>query len=169
MASVSPQQLAELYRTHGPALTLFARQWCDGPEDVVQEAFLALMRQDRCQFPLAWLYRVVRNRAINASRSRSRRRRREAVVAETGHRWFEDRQPQLLDARTATRMLEQLPVEQREVIVARLWGGLNFEQIGELVGTSTSSAFRRFQAGLAKLRLRLEANSTSLDARQRRP
>ena len=31
-------------------------------------------------------------------------------------------------------MLRSLPLEQREVIVAHLWGGLTFEQIGDFVG-----------------------------------
>jgi RNA polymerase sigma-70 factor (ECF subfamily) len=42
------------------------------------------------------------------------------------------------------------------VVVARTWGGLGFEQIAELVGCSTSTAHRRYVAGLAALRERLE-------------
>ena len=37
------------------------------PEDVVQEAFLLLVRQVVApDNPVGWMYRVVRNRAINA-------------------------------------------------------------------------------------------------------
>ena len=39
-------------------------------------------------------------------------------------------------------------MEQREVIVAQLWGGLTFEQVGELMGSSSSTAHRLYQAGL---------------------
>jgi RNA polymerase sigma-70 factor (ECF subfamily) len=60
-----------------------------------------------------------------------------------------------LDARIAAEALEALPLEQREVLVARLWGGLNFVEIGELVGCSSSAAHRRYAAGLAALRERL--------------
>jgi DNA-directed RNA polymerase specialized sigma24 family protein len=48
-----------------------------------------------------------------------------------------------------------LPVEQREVIVAHLWGGLTFEQIGELIDASSSTAHRWYLAGLVTLRERL--------------
>jgi RNA polymerase sigma-70 factor (ECF subfamily) len=39
--------------------------------------------------------------------------------------------------------------------VARLWGGLSFEQISELVGASVSTAHRRYFEGLSHLRERL--------------
>jgi len=42
------------------------------------------------------------------------------------------------------------------VIVARIWGGLNFEQISEVVGASISTAHRRYEAGLKSLRERLK-------------
>ena len=45
--------------------------------------------------------------------------------------------------------------EQREVIVARHWGGLSFEQIAEVVGCSASTAFRRYTAGVEDLRKQL--------------
>jgi DNA-directed RNA polymerase specialized sigma24 family protein len=48
-----------------------------------------------------------------------------------------------------------LPLEQRETLVAHLWGGLTFEQIGELTGVSSSTAHRRYLAGLSALRERL--------------
>jgi RNA polymerase sigma-70 factor (ECF subfamily) len=51
--------------------------------------------------------------------------------------------------------LQGLPIEQREIVVARLWGGLNFEQIAEVAGCSVSTAFRRFSAGIDALRKEL--------------
>ncbi len=45
------------------ALELYARQWCDEPEDVVQEAFVKLTEQAATAFnPAAWLFRTVRHR-----------------------------------------------------------------------------------------------------------
>ena len=52
--------------------------------------------------------------------------------------------------------LEDLPTEQREVIVARLWGGLSFDEIAEINGTAASTAHRRYQQGIAALREKLE-------------
>ena len=74
MSSVSPETLTRLFNEHGAALVLYARQWCAAPEDVVQEGFLLLARQSVTpENPAGWLYRVVRNGAISASRSAGRR------------------------------------------------------------------------------------------------
>ena len=55
---------------HSAALVLFAQQWCATPEDVVQEAFIQLMQQRPLpNNVVGWLYRVVRNGAIGASRA----------------------------------------------------------------------------------------------------
>lgn len=48
MAGIGPEILTRLLDEHGAALVLYAQQWCDTPEDVVQEAFLALVRQPAC-------------------------------------------------------------------------------------------------------------------------
>jgi RNA polymerase sigma-70 factor (ECF subfamily) len=149
---MAPHDFARLMDAHGPALVLFARQWCDTPEDVVQEAFLKLvaLRQPP-QEVVGWLYRVVRNRAIDTLRVTHRRQRRECAVARP-ERWFIEPEIDGLDAASAVAALQELAVEEREVIVARLWGGLSFEQIAALVGCSASTAFRRFGAGIERLR-----------------
>jgi RNA polymerase sigma-70 factor (ECF subfamily) len=123
---------------------------------VVQEALVQLMRQPRPPERIVpWLYRVVRNGAISASRAAGRRRRHEALAAHREESWFAAAPGQRLDAVAATRALQELPEEQRETIVARLWGGLTFEDIAELTGASSSTAHRRYEAGLAALRERL--------------
>jgi RNA polymerase sigma factor (sigma-70 family) len=153
MNAPNPELLGRLLDEHAAALTLFARQWCGTPEDVVQEAFLQLARQ--AEYPrdaIAWLYRVVRNAAISAGRSESRRRRHEAAAAAESE-WFAKESVEMtLDAHTAAEALNQLPVEQLEVIVAHVWGGLTFQQIGELVNSTSSTVHRRYQAGLLTLK-----------------
>jgi RNA polymerase sigma-70 factor (ECF subfamily) len=150
------EELSRLLDEHGRGLVLYARQWCDTPEDVVQDALLLLVRQvERPESVVAWLYQVVRNGAISALRSAGRRTRREAAVAHRAEVWFHPPQSDRLDAEEAAGALSRLPIEQRETIVSRLWGGLSFEQIAELSGCSTSSAHRWYQQGLAALRERL--------------
>ncbi len=51
--------------------------------------------------------------------------------------------------------LKQLPVEQREVLVLKVWGELTFPQIGELMGVSHNTAASRYRYALAALRQRL--------------
>jgi RNA polymerase sigma factor (sigma-70 family) len=154
---MSPKQIVDLIDAHAPALLLYARQFCDTAEDVVQEAFLRLVRQR--PWPddaVAWLYRVVRNAALDAVKSRRRRVRREEAVARTTP-WFVEPAVDDLDAEAAAKALRELPIECREAIVAHLWGGLTFEQIGAAVNASASTACRRYQAGIALLREKLGA------------
>lgn len=156
MDRVDAKLVTELADQHGAALVLYAQQWCESPEDVVQEAFLALVRQaQRPENPVGWLYRVVRNGAISVSRSATRRMRRETRLAGRGEPWFETAAEDRLDAKTVTAALRELPLDQRETIVARLWGGLSLEEVAVLSEVSIATAHRRFQAGLAALRERL--------------
>jgi RNA polymerase sigma-70 factor (ECF subfamily) len=153
---LTPHDLGRLYRQHAPALRLFARQWPSYADDVVQDAFVALARQDPPPSQVVpWLYLVVRNCAAATGRSAARRRSREGV-ASTPEAWFattDDR----LDAVDAAHALAELPLENREVIVARLWGGLTFDEVARLVGCSLPTAHRRYHAGLEALRTRLNA------------
>jgi RNA polymerase sigma factor (sigma-70 family) len=167
MSILSPEAVTRLWDEHRSALVLYARQWCDGPEDVVQEAFLLLVRQVAApENPVGWLYRVVRNRAINAARSRGRQSRREtAAAARSNEPWFEPAEGDRLDAAAARDALKRLPIEQREVIVARLWGGLSFEEIARLSEMSLSKVYRSHQRGLAALRERLDASCTGKTSR----
>jgi RNA polymerase sigma-70 factor (ECF subfamily) len=154
---MGPDQLAELVNRHAAALVLYARQWCCSPDDVVQTAFLKLARQSTPpDNVLPWLYRVVRNGAIDAARAARRRQKYEARAAERNPDWFlPPDDPTGLDARAAADALAELPLEIREIMVAHLWGGLTFEQIAEAVGGSASTAYRRYAAGLELLRDRL--------------
>ncbi len=158
MDGIGPELLGRLLDEHGNALALYARGWCETPEDIVQDALVQLMRQPRLPERIVpWLYRVVRNGAISAARAAGRRRRHESLAAQREESWFVLAAGERLDALAATRALQELPEEQRETIVARLWGCLAFEDIAELTGTSSSTAHRRYEAGLAALRERLGA------------
>ena len=159
MPPIDPTTLGRLYRQHAPALRLYARQWADSADDLVQEAFVRLAQQSPPpEQVLPWLYRVIRNQALANHRSTTRRRQRETRSGNP-EAWFATVEDQL-DAREATRLLAELTLELREVIVARLWGGLTFAEIGELVGCSLATAQRRYQAGLTELKERLEGQWT---------
>jgi RNA polymerase sigma-70 factor (ECF subfamily) len=141
---------------HAAALTLYARTWCRQPEDVVEEAILKLVSLPEAPADvLGWMYRVVRNAAITAARAESRRKRHEAAAAEEARSWFVEGPGTSLDAETAAEALAALPVELREVVVAKIWGGLTFEQIGEACGLSSSTAHRHYCEALEQLRERL--------------
>jgi RNA polymerase sigma factor (sigma-70 family) len=152
---MGPDALGRLLDAHGAGLALYARQWCAAPEDAVQEAFLKLAaRADAPPDAVSWLYAVTRNLARTAGRSERRRRHHEAAAARKPN-WFAPVEGAGLDAEAAAAALAGLPPEERETVVARIWGGLSFEQIGHLLGASAATAHRRFAAGLALLRERL--------------
>src|SRR5688500_17478443 len=143
---LTAEVLRELLQRHSASLVLFASQWTTAPEDCVQEAFVELVRQPQ---PLnsipAWLYRVVRNRAVSMRRAATRRERHEAAAATERASCFVPAHDPLIDEQQLAAALQTLADEHREVIVARIWGGLSFDEIGEVVGTSRSSAHRRYE------------------------
>ena len=156
---MGPERLAWLLARHAAALELYARQFCRSADDVVQEAVieLAALEEGPCE-DVAWLYGTVRHKAISAARGERRRKRRESEAAEARPEAFVNLAEQAAEAQIAAAALEELPSEQREVVVAHIWGGLTFQQIGRLAGTSDSTAHRRYQAALAAIRRRLRVS-----------
>lgn len=142
-----------------PPLVLYARQWCRGAEDVVQEAFVRLAAQGALpRQPRAWLFKVVRNRAISLGRSERRRERHESLGAARRQIWFIPAQSPLdaeLDPLQAMTALENLPDEPREVVILHLWGGLSFTEIATLLNSSRSTVHRQYQEAIRLLRERL--------------
>jgi RNA polymerase sigma-70 factor (ECF subfamily) len=157
MELMSPELLGRLIDSHAAALVLYARQWCASADDVVQDAFIKLAGlASPPSSAVSWLFRVVRNGAISAARSERRRRHHESVAASRTPAWLTAPADAALDAEFVAESLRELPQSQREVIIAHLWGGLTFEQIGETIGCSSSSAHRFYVAGLSALRERLK-------------
>ncbi|NOY29686.1 MAG: sigma-70 family RNA polymerase sigma factor [Planctomycetes bacterium] len=144
--------IGDLLDQHGAALELYASQWTNCPEDCVQEAFVELA--GRLQPPghvVAWLYRVVRNRAMNAGRAARRRVHHEQIAGAQRRQAIGDVEKFLL-----TEALNALTAEDREVVVLRVWSDLSWQQIAELINTSSSSAQRRYAGALEKLKQVLE-------------
>ncbi len=125
-------------------------------EDVLHDSFRALLElRTPPREPRFYLIRTFRNRALNHHRTIWRRLRRELESS----RWFErdTADPGLADA--ATSALSRLPVEQREVIVLRLWHRLTYEAAGEILGISPSTAAGRYRYGLQRLRTLLRQSN----------
>lgn len=149
--SVTPEVLERLLDEHAAALELFASQWTAAPEDCVQEAFIQLVKQRRTPDRIVpWLFRVVRNGAISQQRAASRRRRHESAAATARPSWFKAAEQNPIDDETLTDALRSLSNEHREVIVAKIWGGLTYGQIAEVIGASSSTIHRRYEAGRAR-------------------
>ena len=154
--SLTDQEICELVSTWTRRLVLFARQWTDSVDDVVQDVFLKL-----CELPtppddvVSWLFRATRNAAMIRRRSEMARTRRENAVALANPKWFQSLDENRLDGETAKEKLQELPPELQEVVVARLWGGLSFEQIADLTDSARSTTRRRYYEAIELLRKRL--------------
>jgi RNA polymerase sigma factor (sigma-70 family) len=158
---MEPELLAELVNRHAPALTLYARQWCACPEDVVQNSFMKLaMQRVAPNRPIAWLFKVVRNGALDAARAARRRLKYETNLAESRQNWFEPSEdPTGLDAQAAKAALMSLPEENREITILHLWGELTFEEIANTVGGSATTCYRRYVQAMAMLRDKMSTST----------
>jgi len=146
----------ELYEQKASELILYGRALGLGhgeAEDVLQDTFMALMQLPQPPLqPGHYCLRSFRNRALNYRRSLWRRLTREWESL----RWFEKSPGEDPAERAAMRSLAGLPVEQREVIVLKIWHGCTFEEIGRLMDVSPNTAAGRYRYGLQKIKLQLE-------------
>ena len=135
------QQLGLLLDQLAPALVAMARGRCPDAEDIVQQAFVALIQaRVKPENSAAWLFGTVRKLALASQRAGARRTRREEKVA----RRESQASP---DASSALDL---------DLVLARVHGGLSFEEAGALVGLSAATAWRRYQAALEQAREKLE-------------
>ena len=149
---------------HGAALILSARQWADchaDAEDIVQEAFVRYWRNRQgVRDPAAYLYTCVRRTAVDWLRRKHRQKQQQEGHGPTGPRQpcFE---PAGLSAAEEERRagmeraLDALPTEQRQVVVMKIWGGLTFAAIGQVLSISPNTAASRYRYALEALRRHL--------------
>jgi RNA polymerase sigma-70 factor (ECF subfamily) len=159
----TPAWCERLYNAKAAELILYGRALGLShaeAEDVVQETFLMLLQKETApDNPTHYCIRSFRNRVLNYRRSFWRRVAREFE----SQRWFERSADESPAERKAMRCLADLPVEQREVIVLKLWHDLTFEEIGGLLELSPNTAAGRYRYGLEKLRSRLKGESYERD------
>jgi len=150
-------------RDVGPRLRAYLYYAGAGPDvdDIVQDTCLAAHRHwgelAAHPEPAAWMLLVARNalrnrrkRADLERRALDRRRPAVAAVAPSGD-------PLEGDERTAAiaGALRELPEASREAVVAKIWGGLTWSQIGAGLGVSEDTAARLFARGLRALKPKL--------------
>lgn len=156
MSETNSHWCESLYEAKAAQLVLYGRALGlshSEAEDVLQETFLALLQQEALpEKPLHYCLRSFRNRALNYRRSLWRRLTREL---EAQH-WFERTEGETAQERAAMRCLAQLPAEQREVIVLKIWHQHTFEMIGDLLDVSPNTVAGRYRYGLQKLKAHLK-------------
>lgn len=149
---LSPEDVRRLYEQHGPALVAYACSFLPDvakAEDAVHTVFLRLLRGNVLapESPAAYLYRAVRNAALNCKRDAPWEA---TLVAEDG--CFVHRDGDAEAALTLQKALRELPEEQGEVVVMRIWSGMTLEEIGAAMGVSLNTVASRYRYALTKLR-----------------
>jgi len=121
-------------------------------EDVMQETFISILKKEvRPEDPEHYCIRAFRNRALNFKRGLWRRVKRELESA----RWFEKGGDGTDVEEKAVLALQNLPAEQREVIVLRIWHSYTLDEIGNLLGISPNTIAGRYRYGMQKLKISL--------------
>jgi len=166
---ITPEMLSGLLARHFGALVAWTGLRDGSAEDVVQEAFVRLSAEATPPAsPAAWLYATTRHLASNERRATGRRVRRERRAAggesRDGTAWA------TAEAGELAMFLLTLPDDLREVVVARTWGGLGFEEIAGLVGRSKATVWRDYGRALDLLRERYgtATGGTTADGQPRR-
>lgn len=142
-------------------LALFLVDDLPTAEDVVQDAFAALLRRHGTELaglkdPEAYL----RTSVVNAARSVLRRRRtaRAHVPERPGHVSPADEHAILREEhRAVLDALRRLTRRQREVLVLRYWSHLSEAEIAETLGLSPGTVKSTASRALTALRRHLEA------------
>lgn len=133
-------------------------------EDAVQAALVRVVVNVnllwRSTHPWPYLLQMVRNESLQILRKKKR--------------WTLSNLSDLLTRRTVDEMaredthravwlaLRQLPVEQSEVVVLKIWEDLTFAQIGEILEVPTATAASRYRYAIDKLSTHLRSESTEV-------
>ncbi len=162
MSQIDEQQLRCIVAGHAAALALYARQWCSSPDDAVQEALIELLEQNPPpRDAIAWLFTTVRRRALNQTRGEQRRSQHQQRAAAGREPWFQPALDANLTSAEVEAVLERLDPTDREIVVAKVWGELSFEQIATLVQRSSSHVHRRYHHALSILHNYLQSETPS--------
>lgn len=156
------EAFGQLVRLHRDAVYRFAARWLadsDQALDIAQDVFVRAFKglkdyRGEGRFR-TWLFSIT----LNAARSSARRQRRRGEVRiDTGADFLDQRTPPDAKAARAEAFaraaseLANLPEKQRGAVALRVFEGLSFKEIGEIIGCSEGSARVNYHHGIQKLR-----------------
>jgi RNA polymerase sigma factor (sigma-70 family) len=156
----------ELYEAVAPQLTRYLRaRGVPEPDDVVGETFVKVVRYidgfdgDEAAFR-TWVFTIGRNLVIDDLRKRSRR----PVDVIPDDQLVDAEDDAMRDLMTAhvEEVLAHLSVDQRDVLLLRILGGLTIAEVALVVGKK-EGAVKMLQArGLAAIRKQISAGAVTL-------
>ncbi len=148
----------------------------DVAEDIFQETFVKVVRVidegrycDNGKF-LSWVLRIAHNQVIDYFRAQ--RQNKTVTEAEAGYdvlgtlrfaeKTVEDEMVSAQTERDVRALIEQLPAEQREVVMMRYFSGLSFKEIAEQTDVSINTALGRMRYALINLRRMIKEKNVVL-------
>jgi RNA polymerase sigma-70 factor (ECF subfamily) len=126
----------------------------DAASDVLQNAFLRAVKSRRrfrgVENPVAYLFQIARNEAMRAGR----RRRGEVRSLESDEMFTAtgDDYGELENGEMVTAALERLSAEDCEVVELKIFAGLTFREIADVVGLPQGTVATRYRRALESLR-----------------
>ncbi len=148
----------------------------DVADDIFQETFIKAVRvidegryADNGKF-LSWILRIAHNQVIDYFRAR--KQQKQITESDAGYNvlgTLRFAEPTIEDEMVATqissdvrRLVDQLPEEQREVVMMRYYSGLSFKDIAEQTDVSINTALGRMRYALINLRKLIKENNLIL-------
>lgn len=146
--------LAELFDLTAPRAIRYARALtrnAHDAEDAMQAAMVRVALHPRvlgdAWHPWAYFLRIVRNEALKIVQ----RKRGDHLVALVTEAWSEESLDESDSRNYVRQALRKLPASQAEVVVLKIWEGMTFAEIGEVLGESPNTAASRYRYALQKL------------------
>ena len=158
----APEPFADVYSRLGPSSYRLALAITGDPaaaEDAVQEAFVRVWRRrgnlDSAARLDGYLHRAVRNAALDQRRrSKARDTLAKGAALLIGTAESEAQDPERIAA-----SLLRLPIDQREVVLLRVYEGLSFKEVAARVGAPLGTVHSRFRYAMERLRALLETRN----------
>lgn len=134
-------------------------------EDAVQAALTRLALQPKrlagMERPWAYMLRMVRNEVLAGVRRNQRHRAAGELTDHITHCPVDEAEREE-SHQAVWAALRTLPPEQAEVVVLKIWEGMTFAQIGEVLELSPHTAASRYQYAMTKLTARLAPQREAL-------
>lgn len=151
----------------------------DLTEDIFQETFLKVIKSllnnqysENGRF-CAWLFRIAHNLIIDHYR---RKNKYEAlnkddydydiidIINHSKYDQYENKINENYLKKNLRNLINQLPYEQKEIIILRIYLGLTFKEIAELTNVSINTALGRMRYAILNLRKLIKEKNIPLQA-----
>jgi RNA polymerase sigma-70 factor (ECF subfamily) len=157
LADGEDSAFAELYdacadRVHGYAWARLGS--AEAASDIVQTAFLRAVKSRRrfrrVDNPAAYMFEIARNETARALKQRGRRK--EIALARDESWDGAAKPPGDEDAEVLGAALARLAADDREIVELKVFGGLTFAEVADIVGRPAATVATRHRRALASLR-----------------